>query len=107
MDEKRRISLERASKLHEEIEDYLAFKDDFLRETAEIRDVLSKKHKEELMDYFEENNYPYVIFNNCNYKDANLALTQDRNKFEQEISTICDDIIQKEKRKQKLHNAEM
>ena len=53
MDEKRRISLERASKLHEEIEDYLAFKDDFLRQTAEIRDVLSKKHKEELMDYFE------------------------------------------------------
>ena len=53
MDEKRRISLERAEELYEEIEDYLAFKDDFLRETAERRDVLSKKHKEELMGYFE------------------------------------------------------
>ena len=53
MDEKRRISLERASELHREIEDYLAFKDDFLRKTSEIRDVLSLKHKEELMSYFD------------------------------------------------------
>ena len=53
MDEKRRISLERADELYEEIEDYLNFKDEFLRETAERRDVLSKKHKEELMNYFE------------------------------------------------------
>ena len=51
MDEKRRISLERADELYEEIEDYLAFKDEFLRETAERRDVLSKKHKEELLNY--------------------------------------------------------
>ena len=53
MDEKRKISLKRAEELHEEIEDYLAFKDEFLRETAERRDILSKKHKEELMNYFE------------------------------------------------------
>ncbi|MCR5686782.1 MAG: KamA family radical SAM protein [Lachnospiraceae bacterium] len=53
MDEKRRISLERADELHKEIEDYLAFKEDFLRQTAEIRDILSKKHKEELMSYFD------------------------------------------------------
>lgn len=52
MDEKRKISLERASQLYEEIEDYLAFKDEFLRETAEIRDVLSQKHKEELLNFF-------------------------------------------------------
>ncbi len=52
MDEKRKISLERASQLYEEIEDYLAFKDEFLRETAEIRDILSQKHKEELLNYF-------------------------------------------------------
>ena len=70
-------------------------------------DDIGIKQRKKLIDYFEKNNYPYVIFNNCNYKDANLALTQDRNKFEQEITTICDDIIQKEKRKQKLHNAEM
>ncbi len=52
MDEKRKISLERASQLYEEIEDYLAFKDEFLRETAEIRDILSQKHKEELLNFF-------------------------------------------------------
>ena len=46
MDEKKRISLQRASELHEEIEDYLAFKEDFLRNMAEIRDVISEKHKE-------------------------------------------------------------
>ena len=52
MDEKRRISLERAAELRGEIEDYLAFKEEFIRKTEEIRDVLSQKHKEELMDYF-------------------------------------------------------
>ncbi len=52
MDDKRRISLERANELHEEIEDYLAFKDEFMRETSEIRDVISEKHKEELIEYF-------------------------------------------------------
>ena len=52
MDEKKRISLQRASELHEEIEDYLAFKEDFLRNMAEIRDVISEKHKEEIMNYF-------------------------------------------------------
>ena len=52
MDESRKISLNRAGELYEEIEDYLQFKDDFLRETSEIRDVLSKKHKEEIMSYY-------------------------------------------------------
>ncbi len=52
MDEKRRISLERAEELHDEIEDFLRFKEEFLRETQEKRDVISKKHKRELMDYF-------------------------------------------------------
>ena len=52
MDEKRRISLERSAELRGEIEDYLAFKEEFIRKTEEIRDVLSQKHKEELMDYF-------------------------------------------------------
>lgn len=52
MDDKKRISLERAHELYEEIEDYLAFKDDFLKNTSEIRDIISEKHKEELMNYF-------------------------------------------------------
>ncbi len=53
MEEKRRISLERAGELYSEIEDFLQFKDVFLRETEEKRDIISKKHKEELMSYFD------------------------------------------------------
>lgn len=53
MEEKRRISLERAGELYNEIEDFLQFKDVFLRETEEKRDIISKKHKEELMSYFD------------------------------------------------------
>ncbi|MCR4924143.1 MAG: KamA family radical SAM protein [Lachnospiraceae bacterium] len=51
--EKRRISLERADELYAEIEDYLQFKDEFMRETEERRDVMSRKHKDELMEYFD------------------------------------------------------
>lgn len=51
-DKKRQISLNRAAELKEEIEDYLDYKKIFVRETAEIRDVYSKKHKEELLSYF-------------------------------------------------------
>ena len=51
-EEKREISLKRAAELRSEIEDYLDFKKMFLRETSEIRDVISKKHKDELLNYF-------------------------------------------------------
>lgn len=70
-------------------------------------DDAGKKTTEELISYFEENKLPYVVFNNCDYKDANLALISDRNKFENQIQTICTDIINEEKRKNRLHNAEM
>ena len=70
-------------------------------------DETGKKYTNKLIDYFNENNYSYVVFDNCGYKDANLALTQDRNKFQQAITLVCDDIIAKDKRKQKLHDAEM
>lgn len=50
--EKREISLKRAEELRGEIEDYLDFKKKFLRETEERRDVISNKHKEELLNYF-------------------------------------------------------
>ncbi len=53
MEEKRKVSLERAEELYNEIEDFLQFKDVFLRETEEKRDIISKKHKEELMSYFD------------------------------------------------------
>ena len=49
---KREISLKRADELHSEIEDFLEFKQKFLRETSERRDIISKKHKEELLNYF-------------------------------------------------------
>ncbi len=52
MDRKREISLNRAAELYGEIEDYLAFKEEFLRETAGKRDIISKKHKQEIMEYF-------------------------------------------------------
>lgn len=52
MDEKREISLKRAHELYEEIEDYLEFKEAFQKETAYRRDLLSQKHKTELLNYF-------------------------------------------------------
>ena len=85
MDEKREISLQRASQLHEEIEDYLAFKDDFLRNMTEIRDVISEKHKEELKKAIEKiniliksfsftpNNWVRLFFNLL-LKDINIII---------------------------------
>lgn len=55
INEKREISLARAKELKSEIEDFLEFKKNFVRETSEIRDVISKKHKEELMAFFGGN----------------------------------------------------
>ena len=52
MDEKRKISLQRADELYNEIEDFLQFKEEFLRETAKRRDIISRQHKKELMEYF-------------------------------------------------------
>lgn len=51
-EEKRKISLERAKELKTEIDDYLDFKRNYISKTSEIRDVISKKHKEELISYF-------------------------------------------------------
>lgn len=62
---------------------------------------------QKLEDYLNENNIPYMIFDNCEYKDANEALVKDRDNFEKEIKCLCKEIMNKEKRKQKLHNAEM
>ncbi len=52
MENKREISLKRAKELYGEIEDYLSFKEEFLRETEEKRDFISKKHKQEILQYF-------------------------------------------------------
>lgn len=49
---KRKISLKRAEELHGEIEDFLEFKDRFMNDTVSRRDIISKKHKDEIMNYF-------------------------------------------------------
>ncbi|MCR5788729.1 MAG: KamA family radical SAM protein [Lachnospiraceae bacterium] len=68
MDPNREKSLHRAEELRGEIEDYLRFKDEFLRETAEKRDIISKKHKQELMEYFgaDEENWNDWHWQLCN-----------------------------------------
>lgn len=52
-DEKRKISQKRADELFDEIKDFVDYKEQFLKETVERRDIISKKHKQELLDYFE------------------------------------------------------
>ena len=53
MDSKRDISLKRANELHEEIKDYLEFKNEFLMDVSARRDVMSKQHKKDLLKYFD------------------------------------------------------
>ena len=52
LNEKRVVSLKRAEELKSEIDDFLEFKERFMSETAERRDVISKKHKEDMLNYF-------------------------------------------------------
>lgn len=52
MENKREISLERAKELHEEIKDYLAFKNEYLMDMSMRRDVMSERHKKDLLEYF-------------------------------------------------------
>lgn len=53
MESKREISLKRAGELHEEIKDYLEFKNEFLMDVSARRDVMSKQHKKDLLKYFD------------------------------------------------------
>ncbi len=52
MDTKREISLNRAKELHDEIKDYLEFKNEYLMDMSMRRDIMSLQHKKDLMDYF-------------------------------------------------------
>lgn len=52
MEEKREISLKRAKELHDEIVDYLEFKEQYISDVSEKRDLISLKHKQELLEYF-------------------------------------------------------
>ena len=49
---KREISLQRAQELHEEIKDFLTFKNEYLMDMSMRRDVMSKQHKKDLLEYF-------------------------------------------------------
>ena len=61
-----------------------------------------------LIDYFNENNINYCTFDNCGYKDANQALTLDKDKFTKEINKIVFSLIEeREHRKAKQHDDEM
>lgn len=61
-----------------------------------------------LIDYFNENNINYCTFDNCGYKDANQALTLDKDKFSKEINKIVFSLIEeREHRKAKQHDDEM
>ena len=51
-DNKREISLKRAEELHEEIADFLRFKNEYLMDMSMRRDVMSRQHKKDLMSYF-------------------------------------------------------
>ena len=51
-DNKREISLKRAEELHEEIADFLRFKNEYLMDMSMRRDVMSLQHKKDLMSYF-------------------------------------------------------
>lgn len=52
MEDKREISLKRAKELHNEIADYLEFKEQYISDVSEKRDLISLKHKRELLEYF-------------------------------------------------------
>lgn len=52
MEDKREISLKRAKELHNEIADYLDFKAQYISDVTEKRDLISLKHKQELLEYF-------------------------------------------------------
>ena len=64
-------------------------------------DEAGKIAEQSLIDYFEENKIKYVVFDNCGYKDANIALIENRKEFEKNIYKLL------ENNKIKLKEAEM
>ena len=94
MEDKRRISLERAEELYKEIEDFLAFKEEYMLDMTEKRDVLAKKHKEELLDYFgagedEWNDWHWQLRNrigSATLLSKFIKLTEDQYRMFEDIS---------------------
>lgn len=59
MDEKRKISLERAEELRDSIGNFLEFKQKFMEEMEQKRNIQRKDHKQAILDYFhaDENDW--------------------------------------------------
>ena len=66
-------------------------------------DEAGKIAEQSLIDYFNENKIKYVVFDNCGYKDANIALIENRKEFEKKIYKL----IESNNIKLKLKEAEM
>lgn len=94
MDKKREISLKRADELHEEIKDYLEFKNEFLMEVSARRDVMSKQHKKDLLKYFDAteddwNDWHWQLKNRISSVDILkhfIHLSEDKIKLLNEVS---------------------
>ena len=66
-------------------------------------DERGKMTTEELIAYFKENNFKYLVFDNCGFKDANKALVEDKERFETSIK----ELIQQLNKKLKTQENEM
>lgn len=94
MDNKREISLKRADELHEEIKDYLEFKNEFLMEVSARRDVMSKQHKKDLLKYYDAteddwNDWHWQLKNRISSVDVLkhfIHLSEDKIKLLNEVS---------------------
>lgn len=94
MDSKRDISLKRANELHEEIKDYLEFKNEFLMDVSARRDVMSKQHKKDLLKYFDAteddwNDWHWQLKNRISSVDILrhfIHLSEDKIKLLNEVS---------------------
>lgn len=64
--------------------------------------------KQNLIDYFKDNNIKYLEFDNCGYKDANQALVASKDEFIKHINEVLEQLDKESYRKlKKLQNAEM
>lgn len=94
MEDKREISLKRAGELHNEIADYLEFKEQYISDVSEKRDLISLKHKKELMEYFgagenDWNDYHWQLKNrisSVNVLSKFIKLTESQINMFEEVS---------------------
>ena len=60
-----------------------------------------------LIDFFDDNHINYQIFDNCGFKDANKALTEDKETFEKAIKNLIENLNSQEHRESKKCDFEM